>query len=53
MYTKEAASKNVGTEVLTAVVITSVTLWDITPYSPTKANRCSEEHVSSILRVEN
>jgi hypothetical protein len=28
----------VGTEVLAAVVIKSIVIWDITPYSPLKVN---------------
>jgi hypothetical protein len=42
---------NVGSEVLTAVVMKSPTFWDITPCSPLKVIYFSEEHVASIFRV--
>jgi hypothetical protein len=39
-------------EVLTAVVIKSPTLWDITPCRPFKSTDVSEKHVASIFMVE-
>jgi hypothetical protein len=42
----------VGLEVFTAVVMKSTIFWDITPCSPLSVNRVSEEHITSIFRVE-
>jgi hypothetical protein len=42
----------VGFEVLTAVVMKCIVLWDITPCSPLKVNRRYREHIASIFRVE-
>jgi hypothetical protein len=42
----------VGFEFLTAVAMKSTIFCDITPCSPLKANRRSEEHIASIFRVE-
>jgi hypothetical protein len=39
-------------EVLTAVVVKSTVLLDITPCSPLRVNELSEEHIASIFRVE-
>jgi hypothetical protein len=41
----------VGFEVLTAMVMKSTILWDITPCSPLSTD-ISEGHISSIFRVE-
>jgi hypothetical protein len=38
-------------EVLTAVVMKSTILWDITPCSPLKVNGRFGEHIASIFRV--
>jgi hypothetical protein len=43
---------NVGFEVLTAVVMKSSIFWDIMPRSPLKVNDASEEHVASIVKIE-
>jgi hypothetical protein len=50
----EGTQNCVGLEVLTAVVMKSSMFWDITPYyySSLKVNDDSEEHVASIIRVE-
>jgi hypothetical protein len=39
-------------EVLTPVVMKSSVFWELTPYSPLKVNKFSEEHIASIFRVE-
>jgi hypothetical protein len=39
-------------EVLTAVVMKSLIIWDVTPCSPLKFNRHFEEEVASNFRVE-
>jgi hypothetical protein len=39
-------------DVLTAVVINFPIFWDITPCSQIKVNNIPEEHVASIIRVE-
>jgi hypothetical protein len=46
------AAAAVGFEVLTGVVMKSSVFWDITPCSPLKVSRRSEEHIGSIFRVE-
>jgi hypothetical protein len=43
---------HIGSEVLTAMVMKSSILWDITPGSPLKVNDVSKEHIISIFRVE-
>jgi hypothetical protein len=46
--------QHVGFEVLTAVVTKSTIFWDITPCSVVrwKSTNVSEEHIASILKVE-
>jgi hypothetical protein len=43
---------DVGSEVLTGVVMKSSVLWDTMPCSPLKINRHFGEHVFYIFRVE-
>jgi hypothetical protein len=40
-----------GFEVLTPVVMKNNIFWDITPCSPLKVNRLSEELIASIFRL--
>jgi hypothetical protein len=44
--------ENVGSQVLTAVVMKSSSFWSITPCSPLKSNDVSEEHAASVFRIE-
>jgi hypothetical protein len=39
-------------EVFTAVVMKSIIFWDVTPCSLLDATDVSEEHITSIIRVE-
>jgi hypothetical protein len=47
-----ATSVDVGSEVLTAVVMKRYTLWGLTLYSPLGVNDVLEEHIASIFTVE-
>jgi hypothetical protein len=45
--------KDVGFEVLTAVVMKSSIFWDITPCSPLNVKDVSGDNVASIFRAKN
>jgi hypothetical protein len=52
MFLEQMTSIHVGFEVLPPVVMKTSILWDITPCSPMKFNRLSEERVASIFMTE-